>query len=169
MLRRRFKASKSCGDDDDNYPPKHVTVSTTLEKGSSGLYMLYENVTDARKEPGWVNEIRVSARREGGSNSKIPFRRLSVPRPDLTFAVEISPKKLCDDPRRLHAMSLGTIKEIDGKKARIETARVVFRIITDIPTPLEEDVDILLNLAYVIEPKVKASRDDYRKYLLRRY
>ena len=169
MLRRTFKASKSCGDDEDNFPVKHVTVSTVLERGSVGLFMLYENVTDARKEPGYANEVRVTARREAGGTSKIPFRRLSVPRPDLTFAVEVASKKLCDDPMRRFAMPLGTIKEIDGRKARIDTARVVFRIITEIETPLEEDVEVLLNLSYRIQPKVKPDRDNYRKYLFNRY
>jgi hypothetical protein len=156
-------------DDEDAFPTKHVSVSTVLEKGSVGLYMLYENVTDARKQPGYVNEVSVKARREGDGATKIPFRRLSVSRPDLAFAVEVASKKLCDDPMRRFSTPLGTIRNIEGRRGRIDTARVVFRIITDIPKPLEEDVNVLLNLSYRIQPKVKADRDGYRKYLFARH
>jgi hypothetical protein len=172
MLRRiRGKVNRSLLDEDDHVTRKDVTVTTTLPKDADGLYVVYENVTDARKQPGYVNEVHVSARHE--ASRKIPFRLVRGAPPiesdGLKFHIEVASKKLAEDPSRAYAVPLGRLKSVDGVRARVDTARVVFRILADIDGPLAEDTDISLNLSYSVTPKVKRDRDDFRKHLMQKY
>lgn len=186
MLRRiRGKVNQSLLENDDHLEKQDVTVTTTLPKNANGLYVVYENVTDERKPPGYVNEVHVWARKE--AHRKMPLRlirsktcRESTSTPDgkgpickpvdgLTFHVEVGSKKLADDPSRAYAVPLGRLKDIEGVRARVDTARVVFRIIADIDTPLAEDTDIVINLSYSVTRKVKSDRDNFRKHLMLKY
>jgi len=151
--------------------PIQTCVKTTLPKGATGYWILYEKQIDTLKPPNHYNEISVGVHTKCGSDVPLPLRatrflsnaarKMSGQTVDdastIPFNIEVSSCKYTREAaERAKTFCMGAVREIQSATpVAVLTSRVVFRIVAHIDEkhPLEDDLDVDVNLTWVVRTR----------------